>query len=379
MKDRITNPFLTGGYVSPDYFCNRIEESKKVMNAISSRRNLTIISLRRMGKTGLLKHVKYQLEHSANPYTVVYVDLLPTMNVNEMLNLISSELVRLKKDEKNFFEKILAVLASLRPRLTIDSLTGEPSIELLIQSNTEIRTGLDHLIRLIAEIRNNVVFMFDEFQQIGNYPEKNIEQILRSIIQMYPVIPFIFSGSSKHLLENMFLSATRPFYQSSELMYLDRIQEDDYRMFITDRFLSGNKTITGDSLTKIFEWTRLHTYYVQYICNLLFEMDKKTIETDHLNSVFHRVLTDSEQQYISYRNLLPPHQFRLLQAVAVEDGVTHPTSGKFIMRYNLTSASSVNTSLKALQEKEMIVQERGKWQVYDVFFSRWLEHKYRRQ
>jgi DNA-binding MarR family transcriptional regulator len=95
--------------------------------------------------------------------------------------------------------------------------------------------------------------------------------------------------------------------------------------------------------------------------------------------VFYRFLTDSELQYISYRNLLPPHQFRLLQAIAVEDGATHPTSGKFIMRYHLTSASSVNTSLKALQEKEMIVHEKGKWLVYDVFFSRWLEQHYRRQ
>lgn len=332
-----------------------------------------------MGKTSLFRHVNYQLEHLAYPYSVVYVDLLPTMNVNEMLNHISSALIRLKKDEKNFFEKILSVLSSLRPRITIDSLTGEPSIELMTQSNAEIQTGLDHLLSLIRGIRNNVVFMFDEFQQISNYPEKNIEQILRSIIQTYPVIPFIFSGSSKHQLENMFLSAARPFYQSSELIYLDRIQEDDYRKFITDRFLYGNKIITNDSLTKIFEWTRLHTYYVQYICNILFEIDEKTIETEHINSVFHRVLTDSELQYFSYRNLLPHQQFKLLQAIAVEDGVTHPTSGKFIMRYNLTSASSVNTSLKALQEKEMIMQEKGKWLVYDVFFSRWLEHHYRKQ
>lgn len=378
MKEKITNRFVTGGYVSPDYFCNRLEESKRLQNAISSRRNLTLISLRRMGKTGLLKHVKYNLEHSENPYAVIYVDLLPTMNGNEMMSSISSALVRLKKGEKNFFEKMLSMLASLRPRLTIDSLTGEPSIELMFESSAGIQSGLDQLLRIISEIKQDIVFMFDEFQQISKYPEKNIEQMLRSIIQTYPAIPFIFSGSSKHMLENMFVSAGRPFYQSSELMYLDRINDNDYRKFITEQFLIGNKKINSEAITKIFEWTRLHTYYVQYICSLLFEMDKKTIDLNHISKVFHQVLTDFEPQYISYRNLIPAHQFRLLQAIAAEDGVTQPTSGKFIFNHNLTSASSVATSLKSLQEKEMIVNERNRWMVYDVFFSRWLEYNYRR-
>lgn len=378
MKEKITNRFVTGGYVSPDYFCNRLEESKRLQNAISSRRNLTLISLRRMGKTGLLKHVKYNLEHSENPYAVIYVDLLPTMNGNEMMSSISSALVRLKKGEKNFFEKMLSMLASLRPRLTIDSLTGEPSIELMFESSAGIQSGLDQLLRIISEIKQDIVFMFDEFQQISKYPEKNIEQMLRSIIQTYPAIPFIFSGSSKHMLENMFLSAGRPFYQSSELMYLDRINDNDYRKFITEQFLIGNKKINSEAITKIFEWTRLHTYYVQYICSLLFEMDEKTIDLNHISKVFHQVLTDFEPQYISYRNLIPAHQFRLLQAIAAEDGVTQPTSGKFIFNHNLTSASSVATSLKSLQEKEMIVNERNRWMVYDVFFSRWLEYNYRR-
>ena len=134
MKTEITNPFITGGYLSPDYFCNRTEETKRILDAISSRRNLTLISLRRMGKTGLLKHVKYQLEHLKKPFAVVYLDLLPTMNGNEMLNSLSSALYRVRKSEKNFLEKMLTIMASLRPRLTMDPFTGEPSIELKVET-----------------------------------------------------------------------------------------------------------------------------------------------------------------------------------------------------------------------------------------------------
>ena len=377
MKNKITNRFVTGGYVSPEYFCNRNDETMRILNAISSRRNLTLISLRRIGKTGLLKHVKFLLEHSETPYAVIYVDLLPSMNGNEMLNSISSSLIRLKKEEKNFFEKILSALASLRPVLTVDSLTGEPALELKVDSSSGIHAGFDQLLKLISDIRQNIVFIFDEFQQISHFPEKNIEQMLRTIIQAHPLIPFIFSGSSRHMLENMFLSATRPFYQSSELMYLDTINESVYRKFIVEQFQKGNKKISDEAITKIFAWTRRHTYYVQYISSLLFELNDIIIGLNHTGKVFHQVLTDFEPQFISYRNLIPAHQFRLLQAIAVEDGVTQPTAGKFITNHNLTSASSVATSLKALQEKEMIVYDSNRWVVYDVFFSRWLEYNYK--
>lgn len=377
MKTEITNPFITGGYLSPEYFCNRTEETKRIIGAITSRRNLTLISLRRMGKTGLLKHVKYQLENAKRPVAVIYADLLPTMNGNEMLNSVSSALYRARKSEKNFLEKIFSFMASLRPRLTIDPLTGEPSIELKVESDSGIKSGLEQILRLISEIKQGIVFMLDEFQQIGNYPEKNIEAVLRSVIQTYPDVPFIFSGSSKHMLENMFMSPGKPFYHSSELLYLDRIGGDDYRKFIKEKFSQGNMAIDDPLINKVLDWTRHHTYYVQYVCNHLYEKGENKILEEQVNDVFHQIITDFEPQYINYRNLLPAHQYRLLKAIAVEDGVSQPTSGNFIAKHDLTSPSSVSTSLKALAEKEMIANDLNKWHVSDVFFSRWLEYHYK--
>ena len=142
MKTEITNPFITGGYLSPEFFCDRAEETKRLMDAILSRRNITLISLRRMGKTGLLRHVKYQLERTKKAFTVIYADLLPTMNVNEMLNNVSSALYRVRKSERNFLERMLYYMSSLDPRLTMDPLTGEPSIELKLESPSDISLGL---------------------------------------------------------------------------------------------------------------------------------------------------------------------------------------------------------------------------------------------
>ena len=377
MKAGIINPFITRGYLSPDYFCDREEETKRILDAISSRRSLTLISLRRMGKTGLLRHVKYRLERSSRKFTGIYVDLLPTMNGNEMLNSIASVLYIIRKNERNFLERMLGFMSSLRPRLTVDPLTGEPSFEFKVESASGLKSGLEQILRLISEIKQDIVFMLDEFQQIGKYPEKNIEAVLRSVIQEYPAVPYIFSGSSKHMLENMFMSPQKPFYQSTELMYLERIQEKDYRKFIKDLFSNGKRKIEDNLISKVFIWTRLHTYYVQYVFNHLYMKGASALTDSDINNLFHQILTDFEPQFINYRNLLPSHQFRLLKAIAVEDGIAQPTSGNFISRNELTSASSVSTSLKALADKEMIVFDRDKWQVYDVFLSRWLEYHYK--
>ncbi|MBN1789096.1 MAG: ATP-binding protein [Bacteroidales bacterium] len=376
MKDKITNPFVTGGYISPQYFCDRVNETDHLLKAISSRRNITLISLRRMGKTGLLKHVKQTLENENKSRAVIYVDLMPTMNGNDMLNAVSSALLRMRQDEKNVFEKILTLLASLRPRISYDSLTGQPSLELKVESPADIQLGLGHLLTYISGIQKELVFMLDEFQQICRYPEENMEQLLRSVIQTFPGIPFIFSGSSKHMLEPMFSAAGRPFYQSTELMYLNKIEAAEYRNFIVEKMEAAGKKILPEVIDGIFSWTRLHTFYVQYICNLLFESGNKLLDKEAVIQVFQKLLVSYEPLFVSYRNLIPSHQFKLLQAIAVEDGIAQPTANAFIAKHTLTSASSVGTSLKALAEKEMIVHDGNQWLVYDVFFSRWLEYHY---
>jgi AAA+ ATPase superfamily predicted ATPase len=376
MKNKLSNPFVTGGYIGPAYFCDREKEADLLMKAIESKRNVTLISLRRMGKTGLLKHVKHLLEQKKKSPVVIYADLLPTMNGNDMLNTLSSALLREKQYEKNIFEKLLTLLASLRPKMSYDELTGQPSIELKVETPADIQFGFSHLLRFISDIKQDLVFMMDEFQQITRYPEKNMESMLRTVIQTYPGVPFIFSGSSKHMLEPMFNAAERPFYQSAELMYLEKIAAEDYRNFIMDKFGAAHKKISPEVILKIFRFTRLHTFYVQHICNLLFESDQQEIDNTLINEIFQRVMTSNEPLFANYRNLLPSHQYSLLQAMAVENGIDKPTSGAFILQYRLTSASSVTTSLKALADKEMIVQSDNRWQVYDVFFSRWLEYHY---
>ena len=48
------NPFLIEGYHSPEYFCDREQETMQMKQALFNGRNLTLIAPRRMGKSGLI-------------------------------------------------------------------------------------------------------------------------------------------------------------------------------------------------------------------------------------------------------------------------------------------------------------------------------------
>ena len=55
-KTMIRNPFITSGYVSADYFCDRRFESEQLVREVMNGNNLALVSTRRMGKTGLIRH-----------------------------------------------------------------------------------------------------------------------------------------------------------------------------------------------------------------------------------------------------------------------------------------------------------------------------------
>lgn len=44
MKTMIRNPFITSGYVSADYFCDRHQESERLIREVMNGNNLALVS-----------------------------------------------------------------------------------------------------------------------------------------------------------------------------------------------------------------------------------------------------------------------------------------------------------------------------------------------
>ncbi|MFA4862787.1 MAG: ATP-binding protein [Bacteroidales bacterium] len=367
------NPFIIKGYAGPEFFCDREEETDRLLNAINNQRNLTLVSLRKMGKTGLIYHTFEKL--SKDKYDKIYIDIFDTVNLTGFINKFASSLLSLKK---TFGEKMIEYIESfryIRPVISIDPLSGLPTASFKISSEEEAQQTISDLFKILVEksLSKSIVLAIDEFQQITKYPEKNVEALIRGNIQNLHNVTIIFSGSNKSLLGQIFSNPSRPFYQSTELMYLEEIQPPSYIDFIRNIFLAHETKIDDEAIGDILYWTRVHTYYVQYCCNKIFELKSGNISRAETQKICNQILRDHEPFYFELRNLLTHHQWQLLKAIAKEKGAKSITSSAFIKQYDLTNASTIKRGIESLLEKELIYRSKNQYLLQDVFFSRWLE------
>lgn len=367
------NPFILSGYNSPEYFCNRDIETRRLINAIENQRNITLISPRRIGKTGLIMHTFNQLSKDKS-LVPIYFDIMGTTSLKEFAEVFSSAVIRSISKTESAIKSLLKKLASLRPGLSFDPLSGEPRISLDIRNEQEAGLSLNLLFSLVAENKKSFVVAIDEFQQITSYPEKNVEAILRSHVQQTGNISFVFSGSKKHMLSEMFSQPSRPFFSSTEMMFLEVIDHREYFDFIRSHFSKKGKSIQDDALNSIAGYTGMHTFYVQFLCNRLFSIFKN-VSSEEVKQTMQKILSENQPVYASYLNLLTTTQYRILRAIALEGVVESPTAGSFLARYEIGAASTVSQAVESLARKEFIDKESGHWSLQDKFFAQWIRSK----
>ena len=368
----LLNPFLVSDYHTPQYFCNRNDEKDRLISAVKNGRNVTLLSYRRLGKTGLIKHTFNSLKKEKN-YRVLYIDIFSTKNLNDFVQEFASALVKDENDKgSNFLKKVSQLVSGVRGKIILNDITGIPELEVAYSSTEDTERSLSQIFQYLANQKERYVIALDEFQQINSYPERNIEAILRTHIQHQHKDNFIFSGSNKHLLTSIFSEYGRPFYASTDFMELGRLDKEEYTKFIHKHFKKGGRKISIELITEVLDYLNIHTYYVQYFFNKLYSMGEKQIELKHINFIKTQILKENEYVYFNYRALLTSFQFDVLKSIAKEDGVKGILSKKFIGKYNLGQPSSVSKTVKALVSKELLYVSDGKYKVYDVFFDKWL-------
>jgi AAA+ ATPase superfamily predicted ATPase len=367
------NPFLISGY-HPGFFCNRKEETRTVLDAVSNGRNVTLMSLRRMGKTGLIRHVFHQL--SPDEITPVYLDIMHTTDFSSFVTEFAKAAINRVSlsTTKSPLQKIANLFSSIRPVFTVDPITGNPSVEIDIKQQKQGEKTLEDVFHLLEQHPKRVLVAFDEFQTITAYPDQRLEAKLRGFIQHLTNVSFIFSGSQKHLLSEKFTDVKRPFYQSTQLLTIDSISTKDYTHFIHGLFRKSGIPISSEELVFIMEWTYRHTFYVQYFCNRLYDLRKSDPQTP-LGVVIEKIFQENDVVFNSYRTLLTRQQFEVLKAIAHTGWVPQPAAKQFLSVHGLT-ASGIQRVLPSLLQKEMVVKESEGYRVYDVFFARWLTEKF---
>ena len=377
-KSLINNPFIVGKYLSDEYFCDRKNETEFLRKQIENGRNVALISPRRIGKSGLIQHFFNQADIKEK-YHVFFVDIYATNSLAEFVYTFGKEIYEQLKPKPTLWkEKFFQTISSFRMGFKLDPMTGAPGLDLGLGDIQAPQTSLDEIFSYIDEADKPCIIAIDEFQQIGDYAEKNVEALLRTKIQKCEKAQFIYSGSKRHMMTNMFNSPSKPFYQSAISMGLDPIPLEIYNEFAIQLFEKRGKHIDSSVIENIWNTYDGYTWFVQMMMNELFALtdDGATCCVDMIPEAQRNVVMSQESSYKDILSNIPPKQKIVLQAIAKEGIANSITSAKFIKKYNLNSASAVQAAIKLLLQNDIITKNENSYRVYDYFFAEWLAKVY---
>lgn len=368
------NPFLITGYHSPEYFCDRKQETETLINALHNGRNITLMAPRRMGKTGLIKNVFYKLREKQPDIVTLYMDIYSTQNWNDFVRLFAATVLgKLDSVPQKALSRVGQFIKSCRPVFTLDELTGVPKVTIDIAPASEEVT-LKEIFDYLQSSEKQCYIAIDEFQQIADYPEKGIEALLRSYIQFIPHVNFIFAGSKQHVMQEMFMSAKRPFYQSTQTLSIEPIDKTEYYHFAAALFKNQQRELSKQTFDYLYKEFNGHTWYIQVLLNRLYGYNTKT-DTQLVNYAIEEVVAESTYTYENLLTAYPSSNVKLLKAIANAKCVKEINAGEFITKYKLKAASSVNSALKKLISNEMVYKAEDGYIVYDRFMSIWLRQQ----
>lgn len=373
----LDNPFILEPYRSKELFCDREKETEEILRHITNGRNITLISPRRLGKTGLIFRVFEEIRAKALPFETIYVDISDTLSLEDFIMAISEAIaLRLKKQQKisAFFKS----LKNVRPMLGWDPLSGSPQVSFSFSDDNQKQNTLKDVLDYMENAPQKILLAIDEFQQIREYDGINMEAVLRKHIQHLHNVRFIYCGSKKHTMTDMFTNAKKPFYESTAFCYLAKLPVPVYAAFIKSLFVSAGKAIDDDSIDYILQWTKVHTYYTQRLCNEVFSLSGDTIDRDLINKAIQAILDAEKERFREIRRLITRSQWKMLKAIASEGEVSQITSSSFLSRHGISSGPTALRNIKALTDKELVLatnrEDATCYSVYNVFLSRYLEN-----
>lgn len=372
----IDNPFVTNGYAGPEYFCDRVEETELLTNILTNGNNIALMSPRRLGKTDLIKH-SFQQERIREDYFCFLIDIYATNSFRDFVNIFGKSILdALKSKGRKVWESFLNALLSVRSEITFD-INGNPVWGLGVGAMTPPQTTLDEIFTYLCSAGKHCLVAIDEFQQITYYNDhQNVEAALRTQIQQCPNANFIFAGSQRHLMSEMFLSPSRPFYQSVVPMSLYPISLERYWAFAEPQFAkNGARRITYEVVEAVYQRFEGITANVQRIMNMLYMLTPKgeICTMEMIDRAINTYLQLSSEYYGELLRQMPEKQRNVFLSIAAEGKVKSISGGKFVHKYHLPSASSVVSAVKGLLEKDFITYTDNGYYVYDHFFQLWLE------
>ncbi len=383
MQSLEENPFVFGTIVSGQYFADRKDELAELVSDLAGRTNIILFSPRRYGKTSLILKAIRELEKKK--VICVYVDLYPATSKEKLADIFASSIAKAKAGK---LDEIVGLIRDLippvklviRPEGTSDLQSGG-GVELeLSKAKGDVDSVLTNLYDLPEKVakkrKKRMVVVFDEFQEITRLDGAEIEKNLRSKIQNHKSVSYVFMGSQRHLMDQIFSDKNKALFRIGKSFNLGKIPQKEFAAFIRDKLKKTGIKISDDITKKILGISESHPYYTQQMCHEIWNLCKSR-KTDHVTE---KITSDATEQVLKNQNYayaflwdsVKGKQRTLLLSMADSDDDREIYSSEFRARYSLGSPSSVAKAVKTLEERGLLEKEGDVYVISDAFFREWL-------
>lgn len=364
------NPFYYGGAVFDEHFCNRLDEISELKTDINAGLNLLIYAPRRFGKTSFVLKTVNELKKNGTKYVFLDLMYLSTIDdfINKYFNILAKNLQEPIDKIVSFFKNIIKI----RPNINVSfDASGNANFSLALGAE-DITKTLEDVLNIPYEFAKNdqkIVVIFDEFQEIVNL---ELEAKIRSIIQHHSnKVSYIFMGSKKSLLHEMFLDKNRPFYKSVKHFKIQEIKKESWSEFIKTKFGSTGKSIDDIYIDKIFTLTKGFPYYTQQFAFELWNNTTTSVDNSSFDKTLNIVIDREEDLFAMEWDNLTQNQKKVLKIVVQKDGVSLYDE-QYFAKYEIKS-SSFQTALNSLMKKDVVDKNGSIHYISDPLFEYWVK------
>ena len=364
------NPFKYGQVVSAEDFCPRPELLKQMVGFIKSGQNVVLQGERRMGKTSLICEAVRQ----AKRHRMVYVDLLEIKTADDFAKRVIKAIVS-TEGQSGMMEKLLKTLAQLRPSVSVDPFTGQPSVSL--DPRVTLRPeSIEAILDLLQSMRkrNAITVVFDEFQDVMNLPDsKETLALLRSKVQFHGDIPYIFAGSIRNRMSDIFSSPDSPFFKSAIAVDVGSLDANVFSAFLKEKFGKGRRKITDEILAEIISTAESVPGDVQELCGALWDtsIPGDTVTAECFPKAIELIFSRESKGYEAVLVQITGQQLKCLTGLARLGGKS-PLSAAFLEGVGITLPASVKKALNRLVQLKVIYRYQGEYKFINPFFKLWL-------
>ncbi|MBO4379662.1 MAG: ATP-binding protein [Muribaculaceae bacterium] len=371
------NPFVVSGKIPPEYFCDREKESAILEKALTNQLDVVLTSARRMGKTSLVDYV-FDKPSISDDYVTVFVDILHTTTFREfILALGTAVFERVASRSDKLRRLFVTILKSLSTSFGYDPVQNTPTFNIRLGDINQPDYTLKEIFEYLEKVERRCLVVIDEFQQITRYPEKNVEALLRTHIQRLSNVNFVFSGSRRRLMEEIFFSSKRPFYQSARALRLEAIEKEKYYDFASRLFQQIGKKISTEAFNILYDTFWGVTFYIQRILKDAFAetIEGETCDTDMINNLIEDYIGENDSHLREQLAYITEIQKEVLYAIHEEWQARSISSASFTKKHSLRSPSSTQTAVLKLLEYDLITRRENVYSISDPLLSLWLDRR----